>query len=195
MFLNIEWEEKFIKNLYVSGYRSYEVSVFAADDPKLHYIKLYFEKRLIDYIHEGLEWVIISGNIGTELWMGEVVLKVKVDYPDLKLAVLLPFTNFQSNWNEKNQGLFNTIIEKADYLNYTSNSDYQNPGQLKNNQEFIIRNTDGCLLFYDTEHEGKVKFFYEAAKRFQATSTYEVDLITFDELQWFITDLEEEQFD
>lgn len=195
MFLNIEWEEKFIKNLYVSGYRSYEVSVFAEDDPKLHYIKLYFEKRLIDYIHEGLEWVIISGNIGTELWMGEVVLKVKADYPDLKLAVLLPFTNFQSNWNEKNQGLFNIIVEKADYLNYTSNSDYQNPGQLKNNQEFIIRNTDGCLLFYDTEHEGKAKFFYEAAKRFQETSTYEVDLITFDELQWFITDLEEDQFD
>lgn len=176
----------------MSGYRSYEVSVFADDDPKLKYIKLYFEKRLKEYIEEGLEWVIISGNIGTELWAGQVVLDLKNDYPEIKLAVLLPFTGFQSNWNEKNQAVFNAVIEKADYLNYTSSSEYQNPGQLKGNQEFIIKNTDGCLLFYDTEHEGKAKFFYELAKAYQDVSTYVVDLISFDELQWFITDLEDE---
>ncbi|MCC5895479.1 MAG: DUF1273 domain-containing protein [Alkalibacterium sp.] len=181
-----------MKNLYVSGYRSYEVSIFTEDDPKLHYIKLFFEKRLTDYIHDGLEWVIISGNIGTELWVGQVVLKLKKDYPDLKLAILLPYTGFQSKWNEKNQALFNSIVEKADYLNYTSNSAYSNPSQLKNHQDFIMRNTDGCLLFYDTEHEGKVKFYYDKAKSFQESTTYEIDLVSFDELQWFITDLEED---
>lgn len=192
MFRNLEWRRKFIKNLYVSGYRSYEVSIFTEDDPKLHYIKLFFEKRLTDYIHDGLEWVIISGNIGTELWVGQVVLKLKKDYPDLKLAILLPYTGFQSKWNEKNQALFNSIVEKADYLNYTSNSAYSNPSQLKNHQDFIMRNTDGCLLFYDTEHEGKVKFYYDKAKSFQESTTYEIDLVSFDELQWFITDLEED---
>lgn len=191
MFRNLEWRRKFIKNLYISGYRSYEVSIFTADDPKLHYIKLYFEKKLTDYIHNGLEWVIISGNIGTELWVGEVVLKLKKDYPEVKLAILLPYTGFQSKWNEKNQALFNSVVENADYLNYTSKSEYTNPSQLKNHQDFIMRNTDGCLLFYDTEHEGKVKFYYEKAKHYQESSTYEIDLITFDELQWFITELEE----
>lgn len=191
MFRNLEWRRKFIKNLYISGYRSYEVSIFTADDPKLHYIKLYFEKKLTDYIHNGLEWVIISGNIGTELWVGEVVLKLKKDYPEVKLAILLPYTGFQSKWNEKNQALFNSVAENADYLNYTSKSEYSNPSQLKNHQDFIMRNTDGCLLFYDTEHEGKVKFYYEKAKHYQESSTYEIDLITFDELQWFITELEE----
>lgn len=192
MFLNLDWRGKFIKNLYVSGYRSYEVSVFTEDDPKLHYIKLFFEKRLTEYIYEGLEWVIISGNIGTELWVGQVVLKLKKDYPELKLAILLPYTGFQSKWNEKNQALFNSIVEKADYLNYTSNSEYSNPSQLKNHQEFIMRNTDGCLLFYDTEHEGKVKFYYDKAKAYQENTIYDIDLIAFDELQWFVTELEEE---
>lgn len=146
---------------------------------------------MTDYIHNGLEWVIISGNIGTELWVGEVVLKLKKDYPEVKLAILLPYTGFQSKWNEKNQALFNSVVENADYLNYTSKSEYTNPSQLKNHQDFIMRNTDGCLLFYDTEHEGKVKFYYEKAKHYQESSTYEIDLITFDELQWFITELEE----
>lgn len=183
-----------MKNLYVTGYRSYEVSVFTPDDPKLKYIKLYIKKRLTDYIHEGLEWVIISGNLGTELWTGEVVLELKKDYPELKLAMLLPYTGFQSKWNEKNQLLFNSIVEKVDYLNYTSNTEYTNPSQLKNHQDFIMRNTEGCLLFYDTEHEGKVKFYYDKAKQYQENSLYEIDLISFDELQWFITDLEEDEF-
>lgn len=178
----------------MTGYRSYEVSVFTPDDPKLKFIKLYIKKRLTDYINEGLEWVIISGNLGTELWTGEVVLELKKEYPDLKLAMLLPYTGFQSKWNEKNQLLFNSIVEKVDYLNYTSNSDYSNPSQLKNHQDFIMRNTEGCLLFYDTEHEGKVKFYYDKARQYQESSVYEIDLISFDELQWFITDLEEEDF-
>ncbi|GEK90358.1 Uncharacterized SPBc2 prophage-derived protein YoqJ [Alkalibacterium putridalgicola] len=189
-------EDKFIKNLYVSGYRSYELSIFQADDPKIDYIKKFFKRKLIEYIEEGLEWVIISGNLGTELWMGEVALDLKGDYPELRLAVLLPYTNFSSKWNEVNQMYYNSIIERADYINYTSNQDYANPGQLKNNQAFIVKNTDGCLLFYDSEHEGKVGYFYEQALKYQERHPYEIETTSFDELQWFITDLlEEERFE
>lgn len=189
-------EEKFIKNLYVSGYRSYELSIFSSDDPKLDYIKKFFKKKLIEYIEQGLEWVIVSGNMGTELWTGEVALDLKADYPELKLAVLLPYTNFSNKWNEVNQMYYNSIIERADYVNYTSNQDYANPGQLKNNQVFIVQNTDGCLLFHDPEHEGKVKYFHDLALKYQEKNPYEIETISFDELQWFITDLmEEERFE
>lgn len=188
--------DKFIKNLYVSGYRSYELSIFQADDPKIDYIKKFFRRKLIEYIEQGLEWVIISGNLGTELWMGEVALDLKADYPELRLAVLLPYTNFSSKWNEVNQMYYNSIIERADYINYTSNQDYANPGQLKNNQAFIVKNTDGCLLFYDTDHEGKVGYFYDQALKYQERHPYEIETTSFDELQWFINDLlEEERFE
>ncbi|WP_423189381.1 DUF1273 domain-containing protein [Alkalibacterium sp. f15] len=189
-------EEKLIKNLYVSGYRSFELSIFSADDPKIDYIKKFFKRKLIEYIEQGMEWVIISGNLGTELWMGEVALDLKADYPELKLALLLPYTSFSSKWNEVNQMYYNSIVERADYINYTSNQDYANPGQLKNNQKFIVKNTDGCLLFYDMDHEGKVSFFYDQALKYQEKHPYKIETISFDELQWFINDLlEEERFE
>ncbi|GEK91574.1 UPF0398 protein [Alkalibacterium kapii] len=159
----------------------------------MDYIKKFFKRKLIEYIEQGLEWVIISGNLGTELWAGDAALKLKMDYPELKLAVLLPYTNFSSKWNEINQGYYNSIIERADYVNYTSNEDYANPGQLKNNQTFIIRNTDGCLLFYDSEHEGKSLYFYEQALKYQERHEYRIETISFDELQWFVNDLVEEE--
>lgn len=191
MYNIIEKVRKFIKNLYVSGYRSYEVGVFSKEDPKLFYIKEFFKRRLIGYIESGLEWVIISGNLGTELWVAEVVLDLKEMYPEINLGVLLPYLEFSGNWNEKNQADYNVIVQKADYMNYTSNKPYDNPGQLKNNQAFIIQNTDGCLLFYDTENEGKVSFVHDMALKYQENHPYEIERVGFDELQWFVNDLEE----
>ncbi|MDZ7835478.1 MAG: SLOG family protein [Alkalibacterium sp.] len=94
----------------------------------MDYIKKFFKRKLIEYIEQGMEWVIISGNLGTELWMGEVALDLKADYPELKLAVLLPYTNFSSKWNEVNQMYYNSIIERADYINYTSKSGLRQSG-------------------------------------------------------------------
>ncbi|WP_161879656.1 DUF1273 domain-containing protein [Alkalibacterium sp. MB6] len=181
----------FIKTLFVTGYRPYELSIFSSDDPKLHYIKLFLEKEIKRYVEEGLEWVIIAGNIGTELWVGELVLSLKDDYEELKLGVLLPFAEMASKWNEANQTLYNTVIEQADYVNYTSNKPYTNPSQLKNNQEFIIQNTDACLLFYDPEYPGKASFIFEAAILYQEHYPYDIQTISFDELQWFVNEIEE----
>ena len=34
-------------------------------------------RKLTTFVEEGLEWVIISGQLGVELWAAEVVLKFK----------------------------------------------------------------------------------------------------------------------
>ncbi|GAA3327349.1 hypothetical protein GCM10020331_066930 [Ectobacillus funiculus] len=43
------------------------------------------------FLEEGLEWVLISGQLGVELWTAEVVFELQMEYPDLKLAVFTPF--------------------------------------------------------------------------------------------------------
>ena len=48
-------------------------------------------RKLITFVEDGLEWVIISGKLGVELWAAEVVFEMQVEYPDLKLAVFTPF--------------------------------------------------------------------------------------------------------
>ena len=53
-----------MKTLYFTGYRSFELGVFQEKDPKIKIIKKVIKMSLLSYIEQGLEWVLISGNLG-----------------------------------------------------------------------------------------------------------------------------------
>jgi len=182
----------FLKSIFVSGYRSYELNIFDQTDPKYLYLKEFIKDRLQTYVEEGVEWFVITGQLGVELWAGELLLEMQEENPAIHLAVILPYTSFQDNWNEKNQGLFDRVIRQADYVNYTSNKDYESPKQLKGNQVFTIKNTDGAFLIYDTMMEesadAKPKYVYDLIEQYQAQSEYELNLVSFDEIEFFIRD-------
>ena len=87
-----------IKNIYISGYRSFEMNIFNNNDPKLFIIKQHIKKELKAKMEMGLEWVITSGQLGIELWGAEAVFELQEEGYDLKLGVLLPF-----NFSRKSQ--------------------------------------------------------------------------------------------
>ncbi len=180
-----------MKNLYVTGYRSYEMNIFNSKDEKLPFIKKAIAKQLEYYIDSGLEWVIISGELGTELWTVEVIEELRAEYPDLKIAILFPYYNFGENWNEENTSALEKAKSNAQYVDYTSKEAYQNPNQLKMNQAFIVNHTDGALLLYDKEYEGKPKFALEIIEKRQEDSDYFLDMITMFDLQDIVN---QEQF-
>ena len=180
----------FLKNIFVSGYRSYELNIFDQTDPKYLYLKEFIKNRLLTYIEEGTEWFIITGQLGIELWAGEIILELQEEHPDIHLGVLLPYTSFGEKWNDTNKNLLDKVIEQADYVNYTSNKNYESPKQLNANQIFTIRNTDGAFLIYDTIMEeaaaGSPKYVYDLIRKHQKNSAYELNLVSFEEIEFFI---------
>ncbi|VTU59491.1 hypothetical protein [Lactobacillus kunkeei] [Dolosigranulum pigrum] len=180
-----------IKRLFVSGYRSYELGIFSEDDDKLFFMKEFLKASLSQYIQNGLEWVITSGQLGIELWTAEIVEELRDEYPNLQLGLLLPYQEYGNSWNEKNQLLLQKAIEQADYMNYTSHEPYKHGGQLSGNAQFILNNTDGLLLIYDNEYEGKSSYLYEQVKAHQEAHDYLLDQIYMDDLQSFVADYQE----
>ncbi|SHF18718.1 Uncharacterized SPBc2 prophage-derived protein YoqJ [Atopostipes suicloacalis DSM 15692] len=184
-----------MEKILISGYRSYELNIFNQTDPKYKYLKKFIENRLTTFIENGVEWFIIGGELGIELWAGEIVLELKEQYPEINLAIILPYTSFGENWNETNRGLLESVIHQADYVNYTSSKDYESPKQLNANQVFNIRNTDGAFLIYDTMTEeaaaGKPKFLYDLIIQYQERTEYELHLASFEEIEFFIHEYEE----
>src|SRR5699024_12517960 len=82
-----------MKNITLTGYKSFELGIFNEDDERITFIKKASEKKLLQLIDEGLEWVLISGQYGVELWSGELVLAVnEADYK-LNLGVIPRFEN------------------------------------------------------------------------------------------------------
>ncbi|WP_088808584.1 MULTISPECIES: DUF1273 domain-containing protein [unclassified Listeria] len=182
-----------MKSIAISGYKNFELGIFKRDAEEAKYIQLALRKKLLSYIDEGLEWVIISGQLGTELWAGEVVRDLKQEY-QVQLAILEPFVEQASNWNEANKLWYEEVVAAADYRAYITERPYENPGQFGMRDQFIIENTEGALLLYDFEKEGSPKFFYERAKHFSEQNEYALTLIDFYELQEIVAETQNDFF-
>lgn len=175
----------------ITGYKSFEIGVFNDKDIKLQLIKAVLKKRLIQLMEEGLEWVLISGQIGTEIWAAQVVLELQdLGFP-IQLAVITPFKEPHLNWNEKNQEIMEEIILAADFYESLSNRPYENPSQFKTKDIYFLKKSDGALIFYDVEHEASPKYFLQLAKKYQETNPYEILLIDFFEISSLAEELQE----
>lgn len=172
-----------VSNLYVTGYRSFELGIFQEDDEKIKRIKQVLRNRLINYLEDGLNWVLVSGNLGVEQWAVEVASELKNDYPDLQIGLIYPYANFGSQWKEKNQEKKQLIESMVDYANQTSSKEYFAPNQLKAHTHFMLEHTQGSLLVYDDEFPGKTKYFYDDAKEYAHGRDYLIETVSFDDLQ------------
>lgn len=176
----------------ISGYKPFEVGIFKNDDPAVGYIKTAIRKSLLSLMDDGLEWVIISGQLGAELWAAEVVSDLKLEgYEDLKLAVITPFLEQESSWKDANKEWYESILLQADFVDSVSKKPYESPQQFRLKNQFFVSKSDVLLLFYDLEKEGSPKYLYETAKKYQEENEYDIRLITFYDLQLIV---EEEQF-
>ncbi|EDL63325.1 DUF1273 domain-containing protein [Bacillus sp. SG-1] len=175
----------------VTGYKSFELGIFKEDEPALKYIKAAIQKQLESLLEDGLEWVLISGQIGTELWAAEVVFDLQLEYPDLKLAVLTPFLNQEEKWSETNKEYYEMIISQADFVDSVSKQPYTSPAQFRNRDQLFLHKCDAIVILYDDEKEGSPQYFFKSAKEYRENNSLEIRQITFMDLQWIV---EEEQF-
>ncbi|MBM7703272.1 DUF1273 domain-containing protein [Metabacillus iocasae] len=177
-----------VKVLAITGYKPYELGIFDQKHVGITYIKKAIHKRLQPLIEEGLEWVIISGQLGVELWAAEVVLDLQLEYPDLKLAVLTPFLEQEEKWNETNQEWYEFIISQADFVDSITKKKYENPAQFRVKNQFIVAKSDGLLIIYDEEHEGSPQYMFEAAQQKKDRTDYQIYTVTSYDLQDIVED-------
>lgn len=172
-----------VKVLAVTGYKTHELGIFDEKHQGIKYIKKVLEKRLISFIEDGLEWVLISGQLGVELWCGEVVIQLKKQYPQLRLAVLTPFYNQESNWNEFKKEQYNQVLLQADFVDSITKREYENPSQLKLKNQYIIEKSEGLLVIYDDDKPGSPSYYLANAKRKSESSEYQIFYIYPDEIE------------
>lgn len=170
----------------VSGYKPFELGIFKQNDIGVTYIKKALKKELLLLLHEGLEWVLISGQLGAELWTAEVVFELQEEFSNLKLAVLTPFLDQEKMWNEQNKEVYETVLAKADYINSITKRPYESPAQFRIKNQFLVEKSNALLLLYDHEKEGSPKYLLKTAEQYQEKHSYEIRLISFYDLQLIV---------
>ena len=175
-----------MKVLHVTGYKSMEMGIFKEDDPKVQFIKSALKKRLIGFIEEGLEWVIVSGQMGVEIWTAEIVLDLKEEY-DINLAVFPPFENQDNRWPDNLKEKYQEITMIADFYKPLYTGDYKGPYQFRAKNMWFAEKSDASLLLMDEEFPGSVKYFHEATK--ELTKNYPVYKITPEDLDDIVEEM------
>lgn len=179
------------KVVFVTGYKAYELGIFDQKHQGIPYIKKAIRNHLLDMLDEDLEWVLITGQPGVELWAANVVFDLQEEYPELKLGVLLPFLNQEENWKEGVKEQYEEVLIQADYVEAISKKPYEGPWQLKLRNQFLVDKSDQMLILYEEEKDGSPKYSWMEAKRKQDKTDYPIIQITFWDLESLI---EEEQW-
>ncbi|ENH97306.1 hypothetical protein J416_04788 [Gracilibacillus halophilus YIM-C55.5] len=161
----------------ITGNKPMELNIRNEKDERIRYIKKAIRQRVEALLDNGLEWVIISGQMGVELWAGEIVLQLKKDYP-IKLAMIPPFLDVESRWPEHYQQQFQQVASGADFYKPLHNQTYQSRSQFIQKDYWLIHKTDGCVILVDEEYPGSVKYFMDKAKSAQESTNYIIQLIT-----------------
>ncbi len=104
-----------VEILHVTGYKPTELGIFKENDPRIVFIKAALEKRLRTFIEEGLEWVIISGQMGIEQWTADVIMDLKEEY-DVQIGVFPPFENQDQRWPDPIKEKYEELMMTADFL-------------------------------------------------------------------------------
>ncbi|WP_345739423.1 SLOG family protein [Virgibacillus salarius] len=140
-----------MKILAVTGYKPMEINIFKEDDPRITYIKAAIVKRIVPLIEEGLEWILLSGQMGVEIWTAEIVLDLQEDY-DIKLGIFPPFENQETRWPESLQEKYQALVATADFYKPIYQGDYKGSFQFKAKNMWLADKSDACLILMDEEY-------------------------------------------
>ncbi|MFX3622775.1 MAG: DUF1273 domain-containing protein [Ectobacillus sp.] len=174
--------------LAVTGYKPFELGIFSAEHPGIRYIKKALHRVLYSFVEEGLEWMIISGQLGVELWAAEVFFEMQQQFPHIKLGVFTPFLEQEEKWNDSNKEYYEFILSQADHIDSITKKKYESPQQFQLKNQFFVDKSDALLAVYDEEKEGSPKFLVEIAKKRAEAGGYACYFIRFSDLQQIIED-------
>lgn len=175
-----------IYRLLITGYRHTDLGIFSEKDPRIAVIKKAIRLDLIRFLEEGVEWFILTGNLGFEYWCLEVLQDLRQDGYEFQIATLFLFENHGENWNEVNQ-IKLAQFQSVDFVKMIYPR-YENPSQFRLYNQFLLENTDGAYLFYDPENETNLKYLYHLILK---KEEYTRKTLTFDRLNEVAENFEE----
>lgn len=113
---------------------------------KSWYYQKALKRKLVEYLDNGLEWVILSGQQGVETWAFDVLQELKEIY-QVKVALIPPFKDQDHIWKEDKQKKYQTLIQLADYYQPLSQKSYESPKQYFVKNKWFIEKPMGAFFF------------------------------------------------
>jgi len=120
------------------------------------------EAEIINLILQGVTDFYAGGALGFDTMAESAVLRLKRDYPQLRLCLALPYKDQPKGWNNSDIAIYNQILARADLVVYTSEAFY--PGCFHKRNRYLVDHSGVCLC-YLTQATGGTAYTVGYAKQ------------------------------
>lgn len=127
-------------------------------------IKMAVERAVIELISQGVVFFGNGGALGFDQLAAETVLRLKEDYPHIRLIMVLPCLPEQQSlkWSAEQKQRYFRILEQADKVRVLS-PQYTNTCMLDRNRHLV--DNSAYLICYLRKHSGGTFYTVNYAKR------------------------------
>lgn len=113
---------------------------------EIELLSMRLEKTLISLIESGYLYFGAGGALGYDTLAAQVVLRLKVRYPQIKLILVLPCLTQMKNWSDYDKRVYEAIRCQADKVVYIS-LEYSNDCMVKRNRH-LVDNSSACICYF-----------------------------------------------
>lgn len=103
------------------------------------------EKTVIDLVEKGYRYFGAGGALGFDTMAAQTILKLKKQYPQLRLILVLPCREQTKNWKSDDIAIYNYILEQADKVVYTAESYYN--GCMQKRNRHLVDCSSVCIAY------------------------------------------------
>ena len=128
------------KTCFFTGHRDIPLEKYPEVQAKL-------EQTVEDLINQGVQYFGAGGALGFDTLAALTVLKVKRNHPEIRLALILPYKDYGSNWSDKDRELLAQTVARADKVVYTSER-YYNGCMYKRNRH-MAEQSGYCVCYLE----------------------------------------------
>ena len=120
------------------------------------------EQTVTGLIQSGVQYFGAGGALGFDTLAAQTVLKLKKEYPHIKLILVLPCLSQTQGWREGDIQIYETIKAAADKVVYTSQQ-YTRDCMHKRNRHLVDHS--GVCVCYLTQDKGGTAYTVNYAKK------------------------------
>ncbi|MCL2507666.1 MAG: DUF1273 domain-containing protein [Oscillospiraceae bacterium] len=128
-----------------TGHRNIPANKYATIQKRL-------ESEIVNLIHQDVRNFCTGGALGFDTMAALAVLKLKEEFPHIRLILILPCKNQTVGWNEADKKIYGQILRQADKAVYTSEN-YFNGCMQKRNRDLVV-NSGVCICYLTSEKGG-----------------------------------------
>ena len=108
-------------------------------------LKRNLKKQIKKLIKKGYKNFICSGAMGFDTLVAQTVIELRNWYKDIRLSLVIPYTNQAEKWQEEDVLTYKEIISNADGIQVLSKIYYNGIIQVKNT--YMIDNSNICIAY------------------------------------------------